>query len=126
MRMSGVKCQECGKDMAEDEIFITAGKTVCEDCYITIGQRIRTCDPWGEHSKRVFRESHGLKGTEGLTDRQKEIYKFVEIKGKVTGQELIEKLKLTPADLENQFAILRQCQLLKGKREGDKVYIVLW
>jgi DeoR/GlpR family transcriptional regulator of sugar metabolism len=61
-----------------------------------------------------------------LTDRQKEIYKFVEIKGKVTGQELIEKLKLTPADLENQFAILRQCQLLKGKREGDKVYIVLW
>ncbi len=124
--MSGGKCQECGKDMAADEIFITAGKTVCEDCYITIGQRIRTCDPWGEHSKRVFRESHGLKGTEGLTDRQKEIYKFVEIKGKVTGQELIEKLKLTPADLENQFAILRQCQLLKGKREGDKVYIVLW
>jgi len=27
---------------------------------------------------------------------------------------------------ENQFAILRHCQLLKGKKEGDAVYIVLW
>jgi len=125
--MSGeAKCQECGKEIPEDDIFITAGKTVCEDCYITLGQRIRICDPWGEHSKRVFREGHGLKGTDGLTDLQKEIYKFVEIKGKVTAQELIEKFKLTPAELQNQFAILRHCQLLKGKREGDQVYTVLW
>lgn len=124
--MSGVKCQECAKELAEDEVFVTAGKTLCEDCYINVGQRIRTCDPWGEHSKRVFRESHGQKGTDGLTGLQKEMYKFVEIKGKVTAQEMIEKFKLSPAELENQFAILRQCQLLKSKREGDQFYAVLW
>jgi hypothetical protein len=121
-----VKCQECSKEMGDEEVFVTAGKTVCEDCYIAVGQRIRICDPWGEHSKRVFRESHGLKGTDGLTDLQKEIYKFIEIKGKVTGQEMMGRFKLTPAELENQFAILRHCQLLKGKREGNQMYMVLW
>ena len=125
--MSGeAKFQECGKELTEDEVFVTSGKTLCEDCYIVVGQRIRVCDPWGERSKMVFRESHGLKGTDGLTDLQKDIYEFVKIKGKVTGQEMIEKFKLPPAELENQFAILRQCQLLKGKREGDQVYTVLW
>jgi len=41
----GVKCQNCGKDLAEDEVFATGGKTLCEDCYIVVGQRIRVCDP---------------------------------------------------------------------------------
>lgn len=122
----GVKCQNCGKELAEDDVFAAGGKTLCEDCYIVVGQRIRVCDPWGERSKMVFRESHDLKGTDGLTDLQKEIYEFVKIRGKVTGQEMIERFKQSPADLENQFALLRHCQLLKGKREGDQVYIVLW
>jgi late competence protein required for DNA uptake (superfamily II DNA/RNA helicase) len=122
----GVKCQNCGKEVQEDEVFATGGKTLCEDCYIVVGQRIRVCDPWGERSKRVFRESHGLEGTEGLTDQQKEIYEFIKIKGKVTMPELVERFKVPQPDLENQFAILRHCQLLKGKKEGDIVYIVLW
>ena len=122
----GVKCQNCGKDLAEDEVFATGGKTLCEDCYIVVGQRIRVCDPWGERSKKVFRESHGLTGTDGLTDLQKEIYEFIQIKGKVTMPELVERFGLPQADMENQFAILRHCQLLKGKKEGDSVYLVLW
>jgi hypothetical protein len=36
-----------------------------------VGQRIRVCDPGGERSKLIFRESHGLSGTEGLTELQK-------------------------------------------------------
>ncbi|RQW79764.1 MAG: hypothetical protein EHM14_07500 [Methanothrix sp.] len=122
----GVKCQSCGKDLAEDEVFATGGKTLCEDCYIVVGQRIRVCDPWGERSKKVFRESHGLTGTDGLTDLQKEIYEFIRVKGKVTMSELVERFGLPQADMENQFAILRHCQLLKGKKEGDSVYLVLW
>ncbi len=124
--IGGIKCQKCGREVPEDEVFATEGKTFCEDCYIDMGHRIRVCDPWGERSKRIFRESHGMEGTEGLTDLQKEIYEFVKIKGKVTGQEMIDRFKLSPAELENQFAILRHCQLLKGKREGDQVYTVLW
>jgi NMD protein affecting ribosome stability and mRNA decay len=47
----GIKCQNCGKDVPEDEVFATEGKTLCEDCYIDMGPRIRVCDPWGERSK---------------------------------------------------------------------------
>ncbi len=124
--IEGIKCQNCGKAVAEDEVFSTDGKTLCEDCYIDVGHRIRVCDPWGERSKRVFRESRGLEGTDGLTDLQKEIYEFIRDKGKATRAELMERFKLPPTELENQFAILRHCQLLKGKKEGDVVYLVLW
>jgi len=38
----------------------------------------------------------------------------------------MENFQLPSPELENQFAILRHCQLLKGKKEEDAVYIVLW
>lgn len=124
--IDGIKCQNCSKSVSEDEVFSTEGKTLCEDCYIDVGRRIRVCDPWGERSKKIFRDSHGLEGTDGLTDLQKEIYQFIAEKGKATRNELAERFNLPPTELENQFAILRHCQLLKGKKEGDAVYIVLW
>ena len=64
----GIRCQSCGRQIAEDEVFATGGRTLCEECYIDAGHRIRVCDPWAERSKKIFRDSHGLKGTDGLTD----------------------------------------------------------
>jgi hypothetical protein len=121
-----IRCQACNKEVLEEDIFISCGRTLCEDCYIESSHRIRVCDPWGERSKLIFRESHGLTGTEGLTDLQREIYEYIQSKGKATRMELGELFKLSPTELENQFAILRQCQLLRGKKEGDIVYIVPW
>ena len=123
---STVKCQTCGTDVPEENCFISEGRTLCEDCYIEVGQRIRVCDPWGERSKRIFRESHGLTGTEGLTDLQKRIYEFIKTRGKVTREDLAKEFALKSGELENEFAILRHCQLLKGKKEDDKIYLVLW
>ena len=124
--LDGIKCQNCGKEVSEEEVFATEGKTLCEDCYIDVGHRIRICDPWGERSKKIFRKGHGLEGTDGLTDLQKEIYDYIQTRGKATRMELMEEFKLPAAELDNQFAILRHCQLLKGRKEGDDVYIVLW
>ena len=124
--LGGIKCQNCGKEVSEEEVFATEGKTLCEDCYIDVGHRIRICDPWGERSKKIFRKSHGLEGTDGLTDLQKEIYDYIQTRGKATRMELTEEFKLPATELDNQFAILRHCQLLKGRKEGDIVYIVLW
>jgi hypothetical protein len=121
-----VQCHSCGCPVPEDDCLISEGKTLCEDCYMDVGQRIRVCDPWGERSKLIFRESHGLAGTEGLTDRQKRMYEFIKSKGKVTREDLQREFCLKPNELENEFAILRHCQLLKGKKEGDTVYLVLW
>ena len=81
----------------------------------------------GERGRRRYSEtSHGLEGTDGLTNLQKEIYEYIQEKGKATKAELMEKFQLPSPELENQFAILRHCQLLKGKKEGDTVYLVLW
>ena len=124
--LDGIKCQNCGKEVSEEEVFATEGKTLCEDCYIDVGHRIRICDPWGERSKKIFRKSHGQEGTDGLTDLQKEIYDYIQTRGKATRMELMEEFKLPATELDNQFAILRHCQLLKGRKEGDNVYIVLW
>jgi hypothetical protein len=121
-----IRCQGCGSDVPVENCFISESKTLCEDCYMDVGQRIRVCDPWGERSKLIFRESHGLTGTEGLTDLQKRIYEFIKTKERVTREELAREFGLKPGELENEFAILRHCQLLKGKREGDKIYLVLW
>ncbi|HWQ18725.1 MAG TPA: hypothetical protein VN455_03035 [Methanotrichaceae archaeon] len=121
-----IKCQNCGKDVPEDDVFVSGGQTLCEDCYIDVGHRIRVCDPWGERSKKIFRESHGLAGTDGLTDLQKGIYEFIKARGKATREDLAQEFKLSPRELENEFAMLRHCQLVKGKKEEDKVYLVLW
>ena len=81
---STIRCQSCGCDVPEDDCLISEGNTLCEDCYMDAGQRIKVCDPWGERSKLIFRESHGLTGTEGLTDLQKRIYEFIKARGKAT------------------------------------------
>lgn len=80
----------------------------------------------GERSKKVFRKSHGLEGTDGLTELQKEIYGYIQEKGKATRAELIEGFQLPAPEVDKQFAIPRHCQLLKGKKEGDAMYLVLW
>ncbi|MGB4086174.1 hypothetical protein [Methanothrix sp.] len=121
-----VRCHSCDRSVPEDEAFATEGKTLCEDCYIDLSSRIRACDSWGERSKKIYRESHGLEGTDGLTDLQKEIYEYIQSQGKATMAGIRARFNLSETELNNQFAILRHCQLLKGKKEGDAVYIVLW
>lgn len=121
-----LRCQNCNCEIDEDEVMTHEGKTLCQDCYIEATQRIRACDPWGEHSKRVFRETHGLTGTEGLTELQAKIYNIIYGRGKATGAEICKELGITPKELENQFALLRHCQLVKGRREGDIIYMVPW
>ena len=121
-----ITCQNCGGLVDEDDVYTTDGKTFCEDCYIDQSHKIRVCDPWAERSKRVYRERLGLEGTDGLTDLQKDIIEFIKSKGKATRIEIAEQFKLPPTELENEFAILRHCQLLNGRKEGDIVYIVPW
>jgi len=65
----------------------------------------------------VFRETHGLTGTEGLSDVQKSIYEFIKARGKASREEIAKEFNLKPSVLENEFAILRHCQLLKANKK---------
>jgi len=119
-----MNCERCNGLIEEGESYDHRGKTFCEDCYIGVLQPPKTCDVAAVHSAKTHRENLGLKGTEGLTKLQKEIYNYIKDQGKVTKQELTDHFKLPVWELDNQFAILRHCELVKGRKEGATIYLV--
>jgi len=121
-----MKCSRCGQEIREGDSYSHLGETVCEDCYLDIRLKVKACDPWAVHSATRFRKTSGLKGTEGLTDLQKEIYELVKTNGKVRKEEVIETFKVSEQEMQTQLATLRHCELVKGHKEGDKVYLMLY
>jgi len=119
-----VKCSRCGREISTENSFQHLGETLCEDCYIDIRYPAKACDPWAVYTATRSRETLGLKGTEGLTDLQKAIYEFIKGNEKVTREHLIEYFKLNEADLQRHLATMRHCELIKGNKEGDKIYLV--
>ena len=119
-----MKCQRCQREISEDESFGYFGEVLCDDCYIDARSPAQSCDPWAVYSATRTRESAGLKGAEGLNSLQQAIYSFVKYKGRATPDEIITKFNITQTDLQNQIATLRHCELVKGRKEGDRIYIV--
>lgn len=121
---SRVKCEVCGCELTEADCIKDEGKVFCEDCYIESHHKIQACDPWAVRSKKIFREEAGLTGTEGLTDLQKAIYEFIVSMGGVKREEIAKKFGISAREAENQFALLRHCELVKGQKRADGVYLV--
>ena len=119
-----VKCQNCGQEIPEEDAFQEGGKLICEGCYLDKHQKIKACDPWGVHSKKVLRERAGQEGAEGLTELQKTIYELIISRNGATHAEIIRELEISPNELQNQIAILRHCELLKGQDRDGVIYVV--
>ena len=119
-----VKCDRCGCEISQEDSFTHLSQTLCEDCFIDVRSPAKACDPWAVYLATRSRETAGLKGSAGLTEMQRSICGFVRSRGKVTAEELKENLKITQHELEKELATLRHCELIKGRKEGSKVYIV--
>lgn len=119
-----MKCQRCQRDIPESEGFKYLGEILCDDCYIDAISPAKPCDPWAVYLATRARESSGLKGEEGLTPFQKEIYEFIKNNGKVTVAQIMTDFNITQSDLESLVATLRHCELVRGHKEGNKVYLV--
>lgn len=122
--VSPVACAVCGRELAGEDSIEEEGKVFCEDCYIEGHHKIQACNPWAVRSKKIFREEAGLEGTEGLTELQKAIYEFVVSRGGTKKDEIAEKFGISLLETENQFALMRHCELLKGQKRADGVYLV--
>ena len=122
--MKTVTCAICAREAAEDDAFTHLGRTLCEDCYLDIVASNRTCDPWAVYAATRTREQAGLGEVEGLTSLQQAIYAFVKFRGKATADEVMTKFSLSSRDFQNQIATLRHCELVRGSKDGDKVFIV--
>jgi hypothetical protein len=123
-KTSSAVCTTCGCQLSGEDIIEENGKVLCEDYYIEGCHKIQACDPWAVRSKKIFREEAGLKGTEGLTDLQKAIYDFIVSRGGAKKEEIAEKFGISARETENQFALLRHCELVKGQKRVNGVYLV--
>ena len=121
-----MNCERCGLLLNEGESYGFHGKTVCEDCYIYLTNPPKACDPMAVAAALSVRKQLGQTGTVGLTELQKQIYRIIEEKGKITREELLATVKIKPEELEQQFAILRHCELIRAFKEGDKTYLTKW
>jgi hypothetical protein len=119
-----VICNNCGEKVPKKWTFEVHNSVICEDCYMDKQQVIKVCDPLAVHSAKIIRELSGQKGSDGLTDLQKQIYDLVQTKGQIEHDELMKAFDISTQELENQIAVLRHCELLKGKKIDDKVFIV--
>ncbi len=119
-----MNCDKCGESISTGEECRYLNQTLCEDCYIRIVDRAKTCDVAATHAAKKHRAALGQRGTEGLTELQKNICRFVEEQGKATREEIAGKFQLTDFEMEKQFAVLRHCEVLKATKEKGRVYIV--
>jgi hypothetical protein len=118
-----MNCERCGIALVDGQVYSFEGKSVCEDCCFDLMNPPKVCDPTAVSSTLTVRKQLGQSGINGLTELQKQIYKTVTEREKISRQELLEVMKLTPQELEKQFVILRHCELLKSFKEGNIIYL---
>jgi len=121
-----VKCARCGEDVPREDIYVHRDQELCEDCYMGALQAPKTCDVAATQHAVKHRLSTGQTGSDGLLPVQKQIYDLIKAKGKVTRQQVMEELEIPDWELEKQIAVLRHCELVKGKKEEDNIYLVLF
>jgi hypothetical protein len=121
-----MQCERCGLLLKEGESYDFHGKILCEDCYIYVTNPPKACDPMAVASALSVRKQLGQTGASGLTELQEKIYRTIWEHGKITKEELLTVVKIKPEELEQQFAILRHCELIRAFKEGDKVYFTKW
>ena len=117
-------CPVCGKEIPGAEYVAENGQSTCKDCYLERHQIVKFADPMAVRSKKLFRKQHGLKGKEGLTELQKELFDFIQIEGQVTPDKISGLFGLTHQETIDQLAILRHCELVKGRKIENEIYMV--
>ncbi len=118
------KCQSCECEISLEESCFLDDLVLCDDCYLERSHRVKTCNPLATYSAKRFQDLDGLEATERLNDIQKAIYELIKSQGRTTVQELFSRFKLSQVETENQIAILRHLELVKAKKEQNKIYIV--
>ncbi|MBC8275584.1 MAG: hypothetical protein H8E40_11540 [Chloroflexi bacterium] len=120
-----MKCKRCNRQLLDNESYEYLGEILCEDCYIDKYQAsITACDPLAVHAATRSRKKLGLEGAQGLTDQQRAIYEFVKNRKRATRAEIMQTFNLSEPQMQAQLAILRHCQLVKGQKEGNQIYLV--
>ncbi len=118
-----MKCDRCGCEVSSDNSYAHAGQQLCEGCYMDSLQPVKACDPWAVYLAGRTRETADSGDDSGLTDLQREIYQFIQQCNRVAPETVTERFSLSQAELQTQVAVLRHCELVRGTKEGDRVFL---
>ncbi len=121
-----MECARCRSETPLDEVYNYRGQDLCEDCFMGAMQSPKTCDVAATHLAKKHRQAAGQTGTEGLLDIQKKIYNYIRKQGKVTRDQVMQEFGIPEWELDKQIAVLRHCELVKGKKEENNVFLVLF
>lgn len=118
-----MKCEKCGAEINIDDAMQAQGQTLCEDCYIDLMAKPKTCDPWAVYSAK------NLKNTDtgpSMTESQLQIVDYLSKNGPTPPEKLSEDLGISMDEFEREMAPLRHMEKVRaGLQEGKKV-ICLW
>lgn len=113
-----MRCSKCGAELKPDEAVNVGGRVLCEDCYFDEVDKVRTCDPWAVMLAKK------AKTGEKITQRQQAIYDLIRKRGKIKVEEIARELGMKIIEVEREIAVLRHLELVKGRKEGNEVFIV--
>ncbi len=119
-----MNCSKCGVEIATGDDYTHYGRTFCEDCYLFTIEPPRTCDVSAVSAAKHHRAMSGQTGTEGMREIHKKIHQYLLDNGKATKEEICAQFDLTVMEMEREIATMRHCELIKGKREDNIIYIV--
>jgi hypothetical protein len=119
-----MKCDKCNGNIEEGDEREYHGQTLCEDCYMDVLSPAKACDPWAVYTAKSFSKEAGS-GAE-LTETQSKILRILKETGGAEPKIILERLQITPSELEREIATLRHMEKVSGElREGKKI-IRLW
>ena len=119
-----VVCHRCQRKIPEEDSFGFFGEVLCDDCYMDARAPAKACDPWAVYLATRTRETSGLTGVEGLSPLQKEVYEFIKKNGRVKPVEEMNKFNISQRGLEQTVATLRHCEMVRGEKDGNNIYLV--
>ena len=119
-----MKCARCEGAISAEEEREHLGRTLCEDCYMDALSPAKTCDPWAVHSAKSLGKELG--GKFELTVLQQKILAILQETGGAPPEHLVERLNISPMDLEREIAALRHMEKVRGELRVGKKYLRLW
>lgn len=116
-------CQQCRQEIVPGEERERHGLILCEDCYMDALSPLRTCDPWAVHSAKRLEQMGG--GSVQLTELQARILDYLKEQGTATPEALCRALRISPKELEREFAPLRHMEKVRAEKVGEQIVLRL-
>ncbi len=119
-----MKCSRCGKELTAEQAYVYQGRVMCEDCIMEAGLTLKQCDPWASYVDTAARKRRGMTGAAGLTEGEAKLYDLIKAKGRLTRDQAMKELGLSPEDLQERLVSLMHSELVKESGEAGQVYLV--